>query len=87
MRVELGGADVIVFTGGIGENGKDVRRDVCQGLEELGIVLDEAKNEAATASETSLEADGSKTAIWIVPTNEELIVARLAVKALRANDA
>ncbi|QDU56781.1 acetate/propionate family kinase [Aeoliella mucimassa] len=73
--VELGGADVLAFAGGIGENGHDIRRAVCQNLSELGIVLDEAKN-AEARSEGSIHAEGSRTQIWIVPTNEELIVAR-----------
>lgn len=75
MLVELGGADVIVFTGGIGENGVNVRTAVCSGLEELGITLDAAKN-AAAQGEASVHAESSRTQIRIVPTNEELIVAR-----------
>lgn len=73
--VELGGADAIVFTGGIGENGANVRRDVCRNLAELGIVLDEAAN-ATARGETAIHAAGSRTQIWIMPTNEEIIVAR-----------
>ena len=78
--VELGGADVIVFTGGIGENGVNIRRAVCRDLSALGIVLDEAKN-AQAKGECSLHAAESRTQLWVVPTNEELIVARQA-KAL-----
>ena len=73
--VELGGLDVLAFAGGIGENGADIRRAVCRDLGELGIVLDEAKN-ATARSEGPIHADSSKVQIWIVPTNEELIVAR-----------
>lgn len=79
--VELGGADVIVFTGGIGENRDGFRARVCQGLEELGIVLDAGKN-AATRDEGSIHADSSRTQIWVIPTNEELIVARQAKQLL-----
>lgn len=79
--VELGGADVIVFTGGIGENRDDVRARVCQDLEELGIVLDSQKNEV-TRSEGAIHADSSRTQIWVIPTNEELIVARQAKQLL-----
>ena len=75
MLVELGGADVLVFTGGIGENRVETRKAVCAGLQELGIVLDEAAN-AAAQGEAKISAAGSRTQIWIVPTNEELIVAR-----------
>jgi acetate kinase len=75
MLVELGGADAIVFTGGIGENAVNVRTAVCGGLEELGIVLDAAANRAAQG-ESRVNAAESRAQIWVVPTNEELIVAR-----------
>lgn len=75
LLVELGGADVIVFTGGIGENGKNIRQAVCSDLDELGIVLDEAAN-ATAEGESRISTDGSRTQIWVVPTNEEIIVAR-----------
>jgi acetate kinase len=74
--VELGGADVIVFTGGIGENRHGFRADVCRDLEELGIVLDPKANEQAKG-EAKISAPNSRTQIWVIPTNEELIVARL----------
>jgi acetate kinase len=75
MLVELGGAEAIVFTGGIGENGVHIRSAVCNGLEELGIVLDPAANSVAKG-EAKISAPSSRTQIWVVPTNEELIVAR-----------
>jgi len=74
--VELGGADVLVFTGGIGEHNDFVRERVSAGLERLGIVLDATKNAAAKGTESPIHAEQSATKIWIVPTNEELIVAR-----------
>jgi acetate kinase len=73
--VELGGADVLVFTGGIGEHNKMIRKEVCAGLDALGIVLDPQKNDAAEG-ETAIHATESKIQIWTIPTNEELIVAR-----------
>jgi acetate kinase len=73
--VELGGADVIVFTGGIGENLASFRAEVLGGLEQLGIVLDEARNQSAHG-EMPIHAQTSRVQVWIVPTNEELIVAR-----------
>jgi len=79
--VELGGADAIVFTGGIGENCPAFRAAVCRKLEELGIVLDNQANHSA-AGEAKISADESRTQIWIVPTNEELVVARQAAKLL-----
>ena len=80
LLVELGGVDVIVFTGGIGENGVNVRAAVCENLSELGIVLDARANVTAKG-EAKINAAESRAQIWIVPTNEELIVARQA-KAL-----
>ena len=79
--VELGGADVIVFTGGIGENNPDFRTAVLHNLEELGIVLDPAANQQARA-EAPIHADRSRTQIWVIPTNEEIIVARQAKQLL-----
>jgi len=75
--VELGGADVVVFTGGIGEHRAAFRSMVCRDLEPLGIVLDPAANESAK-DEAKISADDSRTEIWVVPTNEEIIVARQA---------
>lgn len=82
MLVALGGADALVFTGGIGENGARIRQAVCQGLGELGMELDDARN-AAARGETRLESSSSRAQIWIIPTNEELIVARQTVGALK----
>ncbi|HUE74004.1 MAG TPA: acetate/propionate family kinase [Pirellulaceae bacterium] len=72
---ELGGADAIVFTGGIGENGVNIRTAVCSGLEGIGLVLDPTLNASANG-ECRISAESSRTQLWIVPTNEELIVAR-----------
>jgi acetate kinase len=77
MLVELGGADVIVFTGGIGENANNIRTAVCANLAELGIVLDPQLN-ATAKGESKISAADSRTQIWIIPTNEELVVARQA---------
>ena len=81
--VELGGADVIVFTGGIGENGVGVRNTVCAGLAELGVVLDDTLNTSASG-EVKISAADSRVEVWIVPTNEEIIVARQSQQLLEA---
>ncbi|MGL4595772.1 MAG: acetate/propionate family kinase [Thermoguttaceae bacterium] len=81
--VELGGADVLVFTGGIGEHQKMIREKVCENLESLGIIFDTQKNEKANGDEESIHAAESKTQIWIIPTNEEIIVARRVVREKR----
>ena len=75
----LGGADAIVFTGGIGENSRRVRRAVCRDMEWAGIRLDARRNDEV-AGETRVSEDGSPTQIWVVPTNEELVVARQAAE-------
>lgn len=75
LLVELGGADAIVFTGGIGENGVNIRKAICANLEELGIALDPTANDNVSG-ETKISAVDSRTQIWVVPTNEELVVAR-----------
>ncbi len=82
MLVALGGADAIVFTGGIGENGQRIRTAVCEGLNELGIQLDAELNQTARG-EARLEKAGSRMQIWIIPTNEELIVARQTLSILK----
>ena len=75
--VELAGADAIVFTGGIGENGARVRAAVCDNLSALGIELDAQAN-ASGGAERAIHSANSRTQIWIIPTNEELVVARQA---------
>lgn len=81
LLIELGGLDLLVFTGGIGENGTDIRQAVCAGLSELGIVLDDGRN-ATAKGEAKISTDASRVQVWIVPTNEELIVARQTKAAL-----
>ncbi len=79
--VELGGADAIVFTGGIGENRPSFRAAVCADLEELGIVLDTAANNSAKG-EAKISDSRSRVQVWVIPTNEELVVARQAAQLL-----
>jgi acetate kinase len=73
--VLLGGADAIVFTGGIGENSATMRAAICANLEWLGIELDPTANANANG-EATLHPPSSRVQLWIMPTNEELIVAR-----------
>ncbi len=75
LLVELGGLDALVFTGGIGENSVTIRSGVCAHLGGLGIVLDPGAN-ARASGECCIGSSDSEVEIWIVPTNEELIVAR-----------
>ena len=75
--VELGGLDVLTFSGGIGENGASTRAAACKRLEFLGIELDAAKNTAARG-DAKISAESSRVPIYIVPADEERIVARAA---------
>jgi acetate kinase len=77
LLVELGGADVLVFTGGIGENAADIRAAVCHDLRALGIHLDPAANDRVQG-ESRIDSGAGWTRIWVVPTNEEIVVARQA---------
>ncbi len=83
MMMAMGGADAIVFTGGIGENSRSVRAGVCAGLEDMGIAIDLDLNQKTGAVETRLDRADSKIQLWVVPTNEELIVARQTVAAIQ----
>jgi acetate kinase len=73
--LQLGGADAIVFTGGIGENSPTIRAAVCANLDWFGIAVDPLLNKKGEA-ESRIDALGSRVQLWIMPTNEELIVAR-----------
>jgi acetate kinase len=75
--VELGGADAIVFTGGIGENSTLIREGVCRDLGWFGIELDSGLN-ASGPAERVVSTPGSRVQVWTVPTNEEIVVARQA---------
>jgi acetate kinase len=73
---ELGGADAIVFTAGIGENEALIRAGICAGLEDLGIDLDSALNASTRATEKGISTPASRVKLMVIPTNEELVVAR-----------
>lgn len=75
----MGGLDAIAFTAGIGENNPYVRRMATTGLEFMGIDIDEEKNEVR-GDETKISTDSSKIQVWVVPTNEELAIARETVE-------
>ena len=72
----MGGLDAVVFTGGIGENSDELRYDVCCNMEVLGMKLDEEKNVSLNRHEGKISTDDSRVQIWIIPTNEELLIAR-----------
>ena len=80
----LNGADAVIFTGGIGENAPEIRWRVCESLDALGIRLDQERNRAAVGREADLSADDARTRVWVIPTNEELLIARETVRALES---
>jgi len=80
----MNGADALVFTGGIGENSADIRRRVCAGLDFLGIALDEGRNAAlAPGQEGEASSEASRVKVYVIPTNEELLIARDTVRCVR----
>jgi acetate kinase len=79
----LGGADAIVFAGGVGENAAEVRTEICRGLEWAGVELDEAANARMVGgAEGRITRDGSRLAVWVIPTDEELLIARDTFRAV-----
>jgi len=79
----LGSVNAIVFTGGIGENSAAVRNKSCEGLSELGIVIDERRNSEAGRGIAQIQAGDSKVKILVIPANEELEIARQTVELIR----
>jgi acetate kinase len=74
--LQLNGLDALVFTAGIGENQRDMRQAICRDLDHLGIILDPKLNAEAKGREAVLSAPESAVKIMVIPTNEELVVAR-----------
>jgi acetate kinase len=78
----LGNTDVITFTAGIGENDAAVRRDALSGLAPLGVELDEHLNDSPARSPRRISFETSPTTVLVIPTNEELAIARACVRVL-----
>ena len=70
----MGGVDAIVFTAGIGENSCDLRQKICEGLSYMGVEMDAEKNNVR-GKEVDVSAAGSKVKVFVIPTNEELMIA------------
>ena len=79
----LGGLDCLVFTAGVGENSASMRARICQGLEYLGVTLDPEKNNTR-GKEAIISADDSKVTVWVIPTNEELMIAQDTAELVNA---
>ncbi|HEY9421968.1 MAG TPA: acetate kinase, partial [Thermoanaerobaculia bacterium] len=79
----MNGADAIVFTGGIGENSPEIRRRICADLDFLGILIDPERNEAmVNGQEGEIGADGARLRLYVIPTNEELLIARDTLRCI-----
>jgi acetate kinase len=79
----IGGAEAVVFTGGIGENSPEIRARICKGLEWFGVELDLERN-ASAGKETNgmISKDNSRLAVYVIPTDEELLIARDTVRCI-----
>lgn len=73
---EMGGVDIIVFTGGVGENQTGLRADVCRPLAFMGVEIDETVNAGVRGKEAVISTPGSKVTVAVIPTDEELMIAR-----------
>ena len=82
MMLVLGNVDVVTAAGGTGEASPFIRKRIFENLGEFGIVVDDARNEACIKKESRISSDASKIPVWVVPTNEELVVARECAKLL-----
>ncbi|HVG39068.1 MAG TPA: acetate kinase [Pyrinomonadaceae bacterium] len=79
----MGGADALIFTGGIGENSPEVRGKVCQNLDWMGLTLDDGANQQHIAGREGLiSADGARLKAYVIPTDEELLIARDTVRSI-----
>ena len=79
----MGGADAVVFTGGIGENSADVRARICAGMEWAGLQIDQTKNQDTVGREGQISTDSSKLLAYAIPTDEELLIARDTVRVIK----
>ena len=83
--VSMQGIDVITFTAGIGENQARVREGICNYLKYLGVEIDSNKNKEARGVEEEISSSNSKIPVWVVPTNEELVIARDTLRLIGKN--
>ena len=78
----MGGADAVIFTGGIGENSPEVRARICEGLAWAGLTIDAERNVEPSHKERQIGTDESKLAAYCIPTDEELLIARDTVRCI-----
>jgi acetate kinase len=82
FHFDLGGCEAIVFTAGIGENNPDLRAAILRDLDRLGVVLDPARNDAVRGAEGEISASSSRVRVFVIPANEELVVARETLRCI-----
>jgi acetate kinase len=81
---QMNGADAVVLTGGIGENSPEIRERICRDMDVLGITLDKKKNKVTVGrKEGDVSAEKAKVRVWVIPTNEELLIARDTVRCVK----
>ncbi len=78
----MGGTDAVVFTGGIGENSPDIRARICDGLQWAGLTVDNDKNRQLVGAEGKISTEDSKLLAYVIPTDEELLIARDTVRCI-----
>ena len=78
----MGGAEAVIFTGGVGENAPEIRARICEGLEWAGLRLEPDRNAQAIGREAQISTDDSKVQAWVIPTDEELLIARDTVRCI-----
>jgi acetate kinase len=78
----MGGADAVIFTGGIGENSPEIRARICEGMEWAGLNIDAARNQQTVGREGLISSDDSKLLAYAIPTDEELLIARDTVRVI-----
>jgi len=82
MMAGMNGADAIIFTGGVGENAPEIRARICEGLEWAGLKLDAEQNAQTRGREAQIGTSDSKLQVWVIPTDEELLIARDTVRCV-----
>jgi acetate kinase len=80
--VALGGADALIFAGGIGEHASEIRSQICQMLTPLGVALDPDKNSASAGTERQISRPDSRLPVWVIPTDEELLIAHDTLRCI-----
>ena len=78
----MGGADSVIFTGGIGENSPEIRARICESLGWAGLTIDADKNAQTMGKEACISTADSKLQAWVIPTDEELLIARDTVRCI-----